>query len=118
METFGDRILLSRTRLGLSQAQLARLCGLSQSAISGYENGSRRSSKKLTVIAQILGVSFYWLMHGEGDQSPAQPEDAMREATQPWPFPSIEPRLFWALKAKDRDAIESAVAVLIEKLQS
>lgn len=69
------------------------------------------------MMAQVLGVDFYWLMHGDIGKPLTPPVDIMHEPVQPWPFPSIEPHRFWALKTKDRNAIESAVAVLIEKLQ-
>ncbi|WP_323011901.1 hypothetical protein [Castellaniella sp.] len=56
-------------------------------------------------------------MHGDINKPLTLPAHHIHEQTQPWPFPSIDPHQFWALKIKDRSAIESAVAVLIEKLQ-
>ncbi|MFA7475844.1 MAG: helix-turn-helix transcriptional regulator, partial [Castellaniella sp.] len=38
METFAERLRHARLLRGLSQETLARACGLSQSAISSYEN--------------------------------------------------------------------------------
>lgn len=105
---------MTRIRRGLSQAQLAHLCGLSQSAISSYENDSRKSPKKLLTLAHVLGVDIYWLSNGgEAMQTPGHISSIMCEPATPWPFPAIEPHLFWALKPNERQAIESAVAALI-----
>lgn len=120
METFGERLRHTRIQLGLSQAQLAQACGLSQSAISSYENGSRRSPKKLLNLAQTLGVDIYWLSRGDGTPRPASSDAraAMHDAVSPWPFPSIEPRVFWSLRPKDRQAVEATVSALIDSLLS
>ncbi|MGB6006557.1 helix-turn-helix domain-containing protein [Castellaniella sp.] len=119
METFGERLRQTRIRLGLSQAQLAHACGLSQSAISSYENGSRRSPKKLLNLAQALGVDIYWLSRGDGAAHPAPHTPAtMHDPVSPWPFPSIEPRIFWSLRPKDRQAVEATVSALIDSLLS
>ncbi len=118
VETFGERLRKTRLQRGLSQAQLAHACGLSQSAISSYENGSRQSPKKLLNLAQTLQVDIYWLSRGEGGAGPASNavQTAMREHESPWPFPSIEPRMFWSLTRKDRQTVESAVSALIDNL--
>ncbi|MFC3866660.1 helix-turn-helix domain-containing protein [Alcaligenes aquatilis] len=44
MKHFSERLRHARQYRGLSQADLARLCGLTQSAISNYENGTRRDT--------------------------------------------------------------------------
>lgn len=117
METFGERLRQTRIRRGLSQAQLARACGLSQSAIASYENGSRLSPKKLLNLAQALEVDIYWLSRGD---SPAETPEPLslspQEPALPWPFPSIDPHLFWSLRPKDRQTVESTVSALIDNL--
>lgn len=117
METFGERLRQTRTQLGLSQAQLAQACGLSQSAISSYENGNRRSPKKLLNLAQTLGVDIYWLSRGAAHPSRHSPI-SIHDPVLPWPFPSIEPRLFWSLSMKDRQAVEATISALIDSLLS
>ena len=100
---------------GLSQAQLARLCGLSQSAISSYENGTRQSPKKLLNLAQALDLDIYWLSRGQGEPTPGfRPHHTLNEAA--WPFPSIDPQQFWSLTHKDRQVVENAVSALIDSL--
>ncbi|MGB6242254.1 MAG: helix-turn-helix transcriptional regulator [Castellaniella sp.] len=119
MKTFGERLRQTRIKRGLSQAQLAHACGLSQSAISSYENGSRQSPKKLLNLAQTLSVDIYWLSRGEGTAEPAPSDLAtMHEHAAPWPFPSIEPHVFWSLKPKDRQTVETTVSALIDSLMA
>jgi len=115
VETFAERLQYARTLRGLSQEALARLCGLSQSAISSYENGTRQSPKKLLNLAQILEVDIYWLSRGQGDPTPA-PGAPGTVAENPWPFSSIDPKQFWSLTRKDRLVVESAVSALIDSL--
>ncbi|WP_103035506.1 helix-turn-helix domain-containing protein [Castellaniella caeni] len=119
VDTFGDRLRTTRIRRGLSQAQLARACDLSQSAISAYENGSRLP-KQAARLALALNVSLVWLSRGEGsaDQARQTPPGSLQETAFAWPFASIEPHRFWALSTKDRQAVESTLAALIDSLQS
>ena len=113
METFAVRLRNARILRGLSQHALARLCGVSQSAISSYENGTRLAPKRLLHLAQALDVDIYWLSQGQG--SPArQPTTAQSDAL--WPFPSIDPQQFWSLTQKDRQVVENAVSALIDSL--
>ncbi len=52
------RIKQIRLELKMSQAELARRCGVTQAAISKYEDGKREPSlAMLKKIASVLGVS-------------------------------------------------------------
>lgn len=52
------RIKQIRSELKMSQAELARRCGVTQAAISKYEDGKREPSlAMLKKIAAVLGVS-------------------------------------------------------------
>ncbi|MFA7439022.1 helix-turn-helix domain-containing protein [Castellaniella sp.] len=114
MNTFGERLRYARELRGLSQKQLADACGLSQSAISSYERGSRKSTQKLLVIARKLEVDLYWLDGGTGHMRPAgQSRLAMGES---WPFPSIPPEHIMALSENDRLAVEKTLRALIDSL--
>ncbi|MGB5808619.1 helix-turn-helix domain-containing protein [Castellaniella sp.] len=115
METFAERLRHARLLRNLSQETLARACGLSQSAISSYENGTRQSPKKLLNLAQVLEVDIYWLSRGQGDMTPP-PGSAGSLGEGAWPFSSIDPRQFWALTRKDRLVVEHAVSALIDSL--
>ena len=115
METFAERLRHARLLRGLSQEALARACGLSQSAISSYENGTRQSPKKLLNLAQVLEVDIYWLSRGLGNMTPV-PGATGSLGEGAWPFSSIDPRQFWTLTRKDRLVVESAVGALIDSL--
>src|SRR5258706_2829287 len=58
-----DRLKSLREQRGLSQRELARLCGLGEIQINKYENGlSDPSSTNLTAIARQLEVSTDYLV--------------------------------------------------------
>ncbi|MGV2880662.1 helix-turn-helix domain-containing protein [Pantoea vagans] len=63
----GERIKLKREELGLSQADLAKLCGWpTASRLGNYESGSRRvSAEDATLLAEILKVTPAYLLFGE-----------------------------------------------------
>src|SRR3546814_13056461 len=99
---FADRLRHARQLRGLTQAALARACGLSQGAIANYEGKSRRTAKEIFKLADALRVSPVWLSRGFGLMEPNAPPaiaaaDASVKATgQPHatasrPFPSISP---------------------------
>jgi transcriptional regulator with XRE-family HTH domain len=116
VETFAARLKHARQLRHLSQGQLARACGLSQSTISSYENGMRKESTHLLCIAQALEVNAYWLSRGQGPMC-GPSGTALTLAEGGWPFPSIEPRQFWSLSQQDRQVVEHAIAALIASLQ-
>ncbi len=53
---------------GLTQAGLARACGISRASVNAWVNGKTDSidGKYLTTAAAYLGVSAHWLSTGEG----------------------------------------------------
>jgi len=57
----GDRLRVRRITLGMTQAQLARMCGISAQQIHKYEIGaSRMTSGRLHQFAQVLNVPIAW----------------------------------------------------------
>src|SRR3546814_1186413 len=67
---FADRLRHARQLRGLTQAALARACGLSQGAIANYEEKSRRTAKEIFKLADALRVSHVWLSRGFGLMEP------------------------------------------------
>jgi len=115
VNTFGERLRYARELRGMSQKQLADACGLSQSAISSYESGSRKSAQKLLIIASKLEVDLYWLSRGTGHVFPTgQSRLAMGES---WPFPSVPPDQIMALSEHDRLTVEKTLKTLIDSLR-
>ena len=68
MNTIAERIKsrLDRSK-GLTQANLARFCGVSTGAVSQWMGGGGIDLKNIVKIAQFLEVSPKWLQTGEGE---------------------------------------------------
>jgi transcriptional regulator with XRE-family HTH domain len=66
VKTVGERIAWARKKRGLTQAQLAKAAGVSQSAIGSYEKGHREKPRELVAIAGALRVFPQWLDEGKG----------------------------------------------------
>ena len=65
MRMRGARIAALRRQAGMSQAELARLLGVSPSAVGMYEQGRREpSSDVLVQLGKIFGVSVDYLLTG------------------------------------------------------
>jgi len=68
----GLKIQLAREEKGLSQEQLARAMGCSQSALSNYEKGKRRLYlSQLEVLAQILNKPLEYFVESIAPKMPA-----------------------------------------------
>ena len=68
----GERIAQLRRNRGMSQAKLARLLGLSTSAVAMYEQGRRSPSVPIIIdLANILGVTVNYLMTGKEADGPS-----------------------------------------------
>lgn len=70
--SMGARIKQKREALGLVQQQLADKVGLSRSRIAQLEGGSVQQVlfENFAALADALGVSPLWLMHGKGPEKP------------------------------------------------
>lgn len=64
MDRFADRVRARRKQLGLTQVQLARKCGLSQTTIADIERGRNDGSKSLLDIARALNCDPEHLTKG------------------------------------------------------
>ena len=78
----------ARKAANLNQSQLARMAGITPSAISQIESGQSKkpSADNLLPLARALGINPEWLVTGKGDRhqrSPVQARiaDAMKTAT-------------------------------------
>lgn len=67
---------------GLTQAGLARACGISRASVNAWVNGKTDSidGKYLTTAAAYLGVSAHWLSTGEGPMLPGSGATAHTQA--------------------------------------
>ena len=82
MDDFKDVLVYLRKRAGLSQIDLAEKLNISKSAISMYENGSRRPSyEMLEAIADYFNVDIDFLTARE-QNGPALSSSALGVASQ------------------------------------
>jgi len=64
----GERIATRRVATGMSQAELARRCGISREAVAQWESGATQpATKRLIDIAEALRVEVTWLIGGTQD---------------------------------------------------
>lgn len=70
MDSPGQRIKRRRIELGFQQGELARMVGMSQSALSEVESGESKlpSADKLIKLSKVLMVTQEWIVTGvDGD---------------------------------------------------
>jgi transcriptional regulator with XRE-family HTH domain len=66
IETMGKRIGLLREARGLTQAQLAEVCGVTRAAAHSWENDATPNIRppNLLMLAKVLGTDPYYLVFG------------------------------------------------------
>ncbi len=58
-DTFGDRLRKSRIELGLSISEVAKLCGVTDSVVSGYECNRYNPTKEvLILLSSIFDIDY------------------------------------------------------------
>lgn len=70
MSTLGDRLRIARQKSGLRQTQVKERTNINNKTLSGYENNvSEPDMNTLTVLTELYGVSYEWLLTGEGEMT-------------------------------------------------
>lgn len=104
-----DRIRTSLSRRAdLSQAGLARACGISRASVNAWVNGKTDSidGKFLTTAASYLGVNAHWLSTGEGAMLPSA-GTPVHANTEPGPdLRGKVPLISWVRAGKWCDAAD------------
>ncbi|HRL22995.1 helix-turn-helix domain-containing protein [Alcaligenes sp. SDU_A2] len=124
MKHFSERLRHARLQRGLSQAELARLCNLSQSAISNYESGTRRDAREILDLAKALNVSAQWLKSGLGPMEISlggalvlhDAGDGPPIVT--WPFGRFSVDEVVALSSQDRDHLDQTIRHLLNGMKN
>jgi|GEM_PF-2342530 len=107
----------------MTQSELARAAGVSQSAIASYESQHRHSSRATLRLAAILKVDPGWLHTGKGSMIPTPPSETgpparaqvMREPEMHmWPLHSVTPSQFDALKPPHKRLLEATVGAFVQ----
>ena len=78
---FADRFRWARDRAGVTQREIATHCGLTNRAVSAWENGRAAGmlAETLYCVADFLRVDARWLATGDG--SPERQPDPLGELT-------------------------------------
>jgi SOS-response transcriptional repressor LexA len=72
MDNLQERLRARRKELKLTQAQLAKRAGVSQTTIADIERGRNKGSAELATIAHALQTDAYWLTTGKENPHAAQ----------------------------------------------
>ncbi|WP_353173173.1 helix-turn-helix domain-containing protein [Paracandidimonas soli] len=123
MKNFANRLRYAREMRGLTQTELAKASGISQSAIANYENGTRKTAKNIFKLAKALQLNPLWLAEGVLPMEPSLAEPAQdyagaNFAGASWPFHQISPQTWKSLSAHDRQIVEHTISALIRTLQN
>ncbi len=82
-ETFGERVRRLRGELGVSQAELARLSGLSPGTIGDIEQGMQQGTRKIDLLAKALQTTPEYLRYGRGPAHPHRSNLVSADETLP-----------------------------------
>lgn len=66
MNTFAQRLNVALSKLGLTQVEAAKKCGIRQQTLSYIIQKNLASSKLAPKIASALAINPEWLIHGRG----------------------------------------------------
>ena len=93
LKEFKDRLRKARIEKNLSQVDLGRLTGASQSKIAALESGRNKKPTNIIELSEILGVSAYWLETGKGDMHASIPphQDEIKNIHRPMLWSSNDP---------------------------
>lgn len=93
LKEFKDRLRKARIEKNLSQVDLGRLTGASQSKIAALESGRNKKPTNIIELSEILGVSAYWLETGKGDMYASIPprQDEIKNIHRPMLWSSNDP---------------------------
>lgn len=91
LKEFKDRLRKARIEKNLSQVDLGRLTGASQSKIAALESGRNKKPTNIIELSEILGVSAYWLETGKGEMHPSPAQDEIKDIHRPMLWSSNDP---------------------------
>ena len=80
MATFADRLTEAMQRKNISAAELSRISGVNEGAISQYRKGEYKASQlNLARLANTLDVSIVWLMGNDAPMSRTPEREVMTD---------------------------------------
>ena len=91
LKEFKDRLRKARIEKNISQVELSKLTGESQSKIAALESGRNKKPTNTVQLAEILGVSAYWLETGKGEMHPSPAQNEIKDIHRPMLWSSNDP---------------------------
>ncbi|WP_082579069.1 helix-turn-helix transcriptional regulator [Achromobacter sp. Root565] len=119
MNTLADRLSTALAKANVSQADLARACGIAAASVHGWLTGRTKALKGSSLIkaAAYLNVREIWLAEGKGPME--RDEDASPiPLPNSWPFWGISPERYEALPPYQKGLIEGRVQAMIEEWEA
>jgi transcriptional regulator with XRE-family HTH domain len=102
--SMSERLIEAMAASGMSQAALARACGVKPPSVNGWLSGKSKylRGENLLSAASALGVSQQWLATGEGEMRPSH----------------ATPNVKFSLPAEDQAPIAQALQALDARLKA
>ncbi len=92
-------------------AALARACGVSKQAITGWRRTGRIAKPHLQVIAEMANVSLEWLL--DGNPPASETVTQFRPPRPTWPFKSVSWERYFALSADDKADLDRRISAIV-----
>lgn len=122
-DALGPRVRWWRLHRGMTQPQLCKKVGISQSNLSGLENQKQHGSAAINRLAEALGVDAHYLETDEGDPEPRGP--GQRLTTPPsgelpswWPFENVGKAQLTKLSKIELHYAESRLLEALQEITS
>ena len=96
-KTIGERVKIRRIELGLTQADVAKVAGVSEAAVSQWESGDTKNLKNdhLFTVADLLNLAPRYLATGKGVREAASGKNAYKVALSRRDAAKDEERTTW-----------------------
>ncbi len=129
MNTLASRLTKAlQQKKGLTQAGLARACGVKPPSVSDWINGKTKTVEGANLInaAEYLGVRGKWLATGLGPMrlDEPQPNEAKEESAQVfalnsrWPFATVTQKTWEGLSTQQKITAETIFKAYIDGLKA
>lgn len=120
MSTLSERLQQALRRSGMSQAELARRCGVKQPSVHGWLSGKSKflRGENLLKAAAALGVSEEWLATGHGAMDTTAASDVEPRGPVPTMAPDELAERLAAMLQTVPASLRPAAAKLLESLAS
>lgn len=102
MKKLAERLAWARERSGMTQQELAEKSRVAQSTIASWESGARETGRKISSVADALGVNALWLSEGRGESGIKEGQAHPQKLNQsPGPEPKTKGASHVILAARD-----------------